>query len=95
MRTLRQPVDDHPDGIVTLGTSGQGSQKVHRNILPFSLRNGQWLQQAGGPLMLHLDLLANQALRHESGHLTLHTIPPIMLAKIPVHLGTPGMNRVW
>jgi hypothetical protein len=77
MNRLCQVVHYYLDGVITGLSPRQTDYKVHPNLIPFPLRNLQWLQQTPcGPLMLCLDLLTNVAYGNILCYLPFHIVPP-------------------
>src|SRR5436853_5522454 len=92
MSRFGQPVDDNPDGIVTLSAPRQTTDEVHRHLLPLPLWYLKWLKFPCWPLVFDLDLLTSQTLSHKLSNVSLHPWPPILTLDVLVHLGTPWMN---
>jgi hypothetical protein len=56
MGRLCQTVHYYPDRVITSTSAGQTDYKVHSDLIPFPLRNLQWLQQTYRSLMFLLEL---------------------------------------
>jgi hypothetical protein len=86
MGRLCETIHYYPDGVITSTSAGQTNYKVHPNLIPFLLRNLQWLQQTCGSLMLCLDSLTNVASGNILCYLPFHTVPPESFLQVLVHL---------
>jgi hypothetical protein len=94
MGRLCQTVHYYLDGVITSTSAGQTNYKVHPNLIPFPVRNLEWLQQTCGPLMLCLDPLTTAAYNHILGYLSFHSIPPKSFLQVLVHLLATRVYRV-
>jgi hypothetical protein len=82
------------DGVITSSSAGQANYKIHPNVISFSLRNLQRLQQTYGPLMFCLDPLTTIASGNILYYLPFHTIPLESLLQVLVHLLATRVYRI-
>jgi hypothetical protein len=79
---------------ITSSSAGQTDYKVHPNLIPFPLRNLQYLQQTCGPLIFCLDPLTTVASGHILCYLSFHTVPPESLLQVLVHFLATRVYRI-
>jgi hypothetical protein len=94
MSYLGQSIHNHPNGIVSRLISWQTNDKIHGNLFPLPLRHLQWLQQSSRSLMFSLNSLTSAAKGNILSNIPLHTIPPISIIEIMVHLIPSRMNGI-
>jgi hypothetical protein len=68
------------------GSTTQPDYKVHPNLIPFPLRNLQWLQQTCGSLILYLDSLTTVVYGNILCYLSFHAVPLESFLQVLVHL---------
>src|SRR5659263_308430 len=68
--------------------------KIHGDMLPLPLRNGERLKSPCWQLMLDLNLSACRASRNVLGNEPLHASPPNISPQVPVHLRAPRVHCV-
>jgi hypothetical protein len=91
---LGQLVHDYPNGIVSRLSSRQPYDKILDNFFPLPLRHSYRLQQSSRSLMFSLDSLTSVAKSNILGYVSLHSIPPISVLEIMVHLIPSWMNGI-
>jgi hypothetical protein len=84
----------YPDGVVTSSSAGQTDYKVYPNLIPFPLRNLQWLQQTYMPLMFCHDPLTTVASGHTLCYLPFPIVPPESFLQVLVHLLATRVYRI-
>jgi hypothetical protein len=92
MDRLCQTVHYYPDGVIT--SARQTNYKVHPDLIPFPLRNLQWLQQTCRPLIFCLDPLTTIAYNHIPCYLPIHIVPLESFLQVLVHLLAIGVYRI-
>jgi hypothetical protein len=94
MGCLCQMVHYYLDRVITSTSARQTNYKVHSDLIPFPLRNLQWLQQTCRSLMFCFNPLTTVTYSHILCYLPFHTVPPESFLKILVHLLTTRVYRV-
>jgi hypothetical protein len=94
MGRLYQTVHYYPDGVITSMSAGQTNYEIYSDLIPFPLRNLQWLQQTCRPLMFCFNPLTTVTHSHILCYLLFHTIPPESFLQVLEHLLTTRVYKV-
>src|ERR1051325_5607982 len=89
---LHQPINNNPNRITILRCPRQTRHKIHRNSIPFPIRNKQRFHQSRRFLMFNFRLLTNQTSINKLSNFLFHSRPPKQLFQVMIHLSSIGMN---
>src|SRR5687767_8964917 len=94
MGRLCQTVHYYPCGVITSTSAGQTDYKVHSDLIPFPLRNLQWLQQSCRSLMFCFNPLTTVTYIHILFFFSFHTVPPESFLQVLVHFLAARVYRI-
>jgi hypothetical protein len=89
-----QTVQYYLDGVITSMSARQTNYKIHPDLIPFPLRDLQWLQQTCRSLLFCFNPLATVTYSHILCYLPFHTVPPELFLQVLVHLLAIRMYRI-
>ena len=92
---LSHPVHYNPYGVILFPTPGKTNPEVYINGLSLSCRNLNNLSKTARLKMFCLKLLSVMTLGHMFNNVFIHSIPPIDLLKIMIHLGGTWMYGIF
>jgi hypothetical protein len=95
MSRLRELVNNHPDGIIFVGSQRKAHGEIHADVFPLPGRSIQWLQQTGSSEMICLDSLTSVAFCNIVSSLALYSCPPELCFQVMVHLGVARVDRIF
>jgi hypothetical protein len=87
-------IHNHSYGIISLRGARQSSNEIHANFFPLPFGYLQWMQESSWPLVFIPNSLTHIAHSHMCSHISLQSIPPILLLQILIHLGATRVDRV-
>ena len=94
MARLSQSIYNNPYGVMLSPTHQKANYEVHINGLQLPSRNLNNLSKTARLKMFCLNLLTIRTLSHVFCNVFLHSIPPIDLLKIMIHLGGTWMYGI-
>jgi hypothetical protein len=94
MGRLCQTVHYYPDGVITITSARQTDYEIHSDLIPFPLRDLQWLQQTCRSLMFCFNPLTIVTYSHILCFLPFHIVPPESFLQVLVHLLTTRVYSV-
>jgi hypothetical protein len=92
---LDKSVNDYPNRVKLAAGERQTHNEIHTDVILFSGRNTQRLQQSSMPHMISLDPSTHVTFHNIASSLTLHTGPPELCFQIMIHLCAAQMDGIF